>query len=124
MWRTITRLGRTCRWKRIRPRVGRCNSRILGQWLRCGKSADCIIGTNGGQRKPTGRELVRAVRPEAQRPVLAGGLQVRLDSRKARHRQRADQWRRHYDQGTLADETPKLSYTEFPRWTLFCTGFQ
>jgi hypothetical protein len=49
-----------------------------------------------------GRNLLLTVTAEAHCPSLAGGLQMRSHSRYPRHRQRADQWRRHYDQGTFA----------------------
>ncbi len=55
-------------------------------------------------------ELLCAVTAEVQGPSLAGGLEVRSDSRYSRHRQRADQWRPHYDRGTFAQNsvTPNI----------------
>ena len=44
--------------------ASRCNRRILGQWLRCCKSADFIIGTNVGQRDWPGSELLLTVTAE------------------------------------------------------------
>jgi hypothetical protein len=73
-----------------------------------------IIGTNVGQRKRTGRELVRALRAEAQRSALAGEFQVRLDSRIPA----AANGLTNGGGVHSPDEAPKLSYTEFPRRTI------